>query len=318
MIDLNHLIAGSCAGLVSTTLLHPLDLVKVRWQVNESTKKVSLKDTLLYVKNSNGIKGLFSGLSSALIGSTTSIVVAGTFFVVLAIKRDVLMVTFFIGSILNGILSKVLKKVLNQERPSELDTIDMKLKPSDNGMPSSHAMSLGFIGTFTALALPITRIPILLYVIISLKYRIDTNLHTKNQILVGLILGMFNGGVWNLLCDATSNPFGISLTSIIAETGVFNTQTGQFPIQLLLIPAIVGALVVGSVERRISEWMKKSKDMSSDYKMALKKAQSRTNAIVGTLEYVSTDRMGMLEKAEFMKSLLFSLNLGGEGEVKAD
>ena len=71
---------------------------------------------------------------------------------------------------------------------------------------------------------------------------------------------MFNGGVWNLLCDTTSNPLGISLTSIIAETGVFNTQTGQFPFQLLLIPAIVGALVVGSVERRISEWIKKSKN----------------------------------------------------------
>ena len=85
------------------------------------------------------------------IGGSTSIVVSGSFFVALAYYRDALMITFFIGSIGNAVLGKVLKRILNQERPSELDTVDMKLKPSDKGMPSSHAMSLGFIGTFTGL-----------------------------------------------------------------------------------------------------------------------------------------------------------------------
>ncbi len=56
--------------------------------------------------------------------------VAITFFVFLAVKRDALMVSFFIGAINNGILSKVLKKLLNQERPAEISET-VKDKPSD-------------------------------------------------------------------------------------------------------------------------------------------------------------------------------------------
>ena len=68
-----------------------------------------------------------------IIGSTTSAVVAGTFYCILAYKRDALMVSFFIGAISNGILSKVLKKILDQERPAELKESELNLPPSDNG-----------------------------------------------------------------------------------------------------------------------------------------------------------------------------------------
>jgi hypothetical protein len=44
------------------------------------------------------------------IGATTSTVVSLTFFAFLAIQRDAFMVSFFIGSILNAISSKVLKR----------------------------------------------------------------------------------------------------------------------------------------------------------------------------------------------------------------
>lgn len=73
-----------------------------------------------------------SSLNNAVlsIGSTTSMFVAITFFVLLAVKRDALMVSFFIGAINNGILSKVLKKLLNQERPAEISET-VKDKPSD-------------------------------------------------------------------------------------------------------------------------------------------------------------------------------------------
>lgn len=192
-----------------------------------------------------------------LIGKTTSILVAGTFFIVLAYKRDALMVSFFIGAISNGILSKILKKVLKQERPAELDTTDMVVKPSDNGMPSSHAMSLGFIGTFTALMLPWTRIPIILYVIISLLYRIETNLHSEDQIIVGLILGTLNGALWKMFCTG-NNPWNINIIDLVSQS-ILNEQ-GLLPLPLLLVPALIGALVVGSVERRISGWIQKIKN----------------------------------------------------------
>ena len=81
------------------------------------------------------------------IGSTTSMVVSLSFFSVLAYKRDAFMVTFFLGSILNGIMSKVLKTIINQERPvSTISTTSITsqqhavyssvIKPSDKGMPS--------------------------------------------------------------------------------------------------------------------------------------------------------------------------------------
>ena len=47
------------------------------------------------------------------IGSTTSIVVAGTVYVVLCYKRDALLLSFWLGAIGNAIFGKILKKVLN-------------------------------------------------------------------------------------------------------------------------------------------------------------------------------------------------------------
>ena len=126
----------------------------------------------------------------SLIGKSTSAAVALTFFAVLAYRRDALMVTFFIGAIGNGIAGKILKRLLDQDRPEELELNgDIKLKPGDKGMPSSHAMSLGFICTFTALGIPWTAVPLLIYVILSLYYRVKANLHTFEQIVVGLVFG---------------------------------------------------------------------------------------------------------------------------------
>jgi dolichyldiphosphatase len=180
------------------------------------------------------------------IGSTTSMTVAALFFAALAYKRDALMVSFFIGAISNGILSKVLKKLLNQKRPSDISVI-VKEQPSDNGMPSSHAMSLGFIGMFTGLTLPQTHIPILCYVAISLYYRVQTQLHTKEQVAVGLMVGMMNGAIWRYLC---SN----SVMDWVSNT-LLNSEK-LLPYPLLVVPAVVGVIVVGSFERRIKKWIK--------------------------------------------------------------
>jgi dolichyldiphosphatase len=189
------------------------------------------------------------------IGKTTSMVVAGTFFAVLAYQRDALMLCFFLGAILNGILSKVLKKLVNQERPEVLLLDEQALPPSDNGMPSSHAMSLGFICTFTALQLPYTTIPLLLYVFISLWYRVETKLHTLDQVLVGLVLGTLDSFLWRSLCFGT-NPFFNNRINIMdwVTSNLLNEQ-GVMPIYALTVPAIVGALVVGSVERRIQRFL---------------------------------------------------------------
>ena len=191
-----------------------------------------------------------------MVGSTTSMVVAGTFMGVLAYQRDALMVSFWIGSISNGILSKVLKKLINQERPEDLSET-ITLKPSDGGMPSSHAMSLGFIGTFTALHLPSwTILPIGLYTGLSLVYRVQTNLHTWPQIIVGLVVGTSNALVWNSFSHGT-NPFNIHVMQWVSQNLLVD---GKLPLPLLAIPALVGLVVVGSFERRIGRWISKRKE----------------------------------------------------------
>ena len=200
-------------------------------------------------------RGIFRTVFDA-VGSTTSIVVSGTYFVVLAYQRDALMVSFFIGSISNAVLGKVMKKILNQERPQDLNTEHLVVKPSDGGMPSSHAMSLGFIGTFTGLTLPWTQVPILVYSAVSLAYRVTTKLHTWEQISVGFVLGSTNGAIWRHLCDGR-NPFHINIMDMVSTTLL--SEVGVLPWPYLAVPALVGAIVVGSVERRISGWYKKIK-----------------------------------------------------------
>jgi membrane-associated phospholipid phosphatase len=197
------------------------------------------------------------------IGASTSLVVSGTFFAALAYYRDALMVSFFIGSIGNAILGKVLKRILNQERPAELDTVEMKLKPSDMGMPSSHAMSLGFIGTFTALCIgiPVIQWIILFYSLVSLWYRIDSKLHTWQQIAVGFVLGSANGGIWQWLCQ-DNNISGFSVTELVRQY-LMNDQ-GVLPWTLLIVPALVGAIVVGSIERRLAGWLKRPQKQKMD------------------------------------------------------
>jgi membrane-associated phospholipid phosphatase len=212
------------------------------------------------------------------IGATTSTVVSLTFFAFLAIQRDAFMVSFFIGSILNAISSKVLKRVINQSRPHEegkkeaedkdsmssssssssarsVPILSPPSKPSDNGMPSSHAMSLGFIGTFTALTVPWTLGPLFVYALISLIYRVHTKLHTWEQVVVGAVVGTLNGYAWKTLCEGGEQltPWNINILTWVTNH-VLNEQ-GILPWYTLTIPAVVGLVVVGSFERRIESFL---------------------------------------------------------------
>ena len=202
----------------------------------------------------------------AKIGSTTSSVVAGTFFLVLAYQRDSFMMTFFIGSILNGVASKILKKVLNVQRPEGYEGTG--IKPSDGGMPSSHAMSLGFIGTYcviqtiSKLGLGLqsgaVSIGLVAYAAVSLIYRVQCKLHTRDQIIVGLIFGISNSFLWHSLAFG-QNPYLPNISIMEFVSANILPSSGIMPIQYLAIPALVGAAVVGSFERRISLWLKNRK-----------------------------------------------------------
>eukprot|EP00121_Abeoforma_whisleri_P016163 Awhi_evm1s14842 len=194
----------------------------------------------------------------SIIGSSSSTVVSTVFFLTLTYRRDALLVSFFLGAICNGISSKVLKKIINQKRPPEQRKTDTCThKPSDGGMPSSHGMSLGFIGMFTSLCLPFwTHFFLWFYVSISLLYRVQANLHTWLQVVVGVTLGSFNGWIWWSLCMNDKNPLEIQITYHVSY---LLDKDGLLPQRLLIVPAIVGVLIVGSFERRIPQWMANNK-----------------------------------------------------------
>ena len=203
------------------------------------------------------------------VGSTASIFVSLTFFLFLAAFRNASIITFFIGSIYNGILAKVLKLLIDQNRPDNINE-GIKDKPNDKGMPSSHAMSLGFIGTGTAIAMPVLTIPLVVYVCVCLYYRIQMNLHTREQILVGLVVGSkfyfclfhafshiktaLNSFFWQSLSHGTFpllpqiNILQMVSTNLLPASGIL-------PIKYLTIPIIIGAAVVGSIERKIAKFI---------------------------------------------------------------
>mmetsp|Transcript_8214 Transcript_8214/g.24610 ORF Transcript_8214/g.24610 Transcript_8214/m.24610 type:complete len:296 (+) Transcript_8214:140-1027(+) len=67
-----HSAAGVIAGACSTTLLYPLDLVKVRFQADTSAKLPSVVGMVSRVARAEGARALFAGLTPALLGSALS------------------------------------------------------------------------------------------------------------------------------------------------------------------------------------------------------------------------------------------------------
>lgn len=162
-----------------------------------------------------------------------------------------------------GILSKVLKKLVNQSRPPDREMRDdswLSVEPSDGGMPSSHAMSLGFIGMFAWFALnalPLVQLSLIAYTAVCLIYRVHAKLHTWNQVTVGLVVGCCNGAAWWHLCHGTM--FHLERFNMLTWVSDHLLVNGLLPWHFLVVPAALGLLVVGSFERRISRWMKSPK-----------------------------------------------------------
>jgi len=223
--------------------------------------------------------------ATTVIGKSASSLVSLSFFLLLSTQRDAVTTTLFIGSILNAISGKILKKIINHDRPAELELSDkVKLKPSDGGMPSSHAMSLSFIGTVILFGVIVPAATtsavgggsanvmsvsagalIVIYSAIALRYRVRDHLHTLDQIIVGYGLGLFNAIAW-LKFAVNSNTDSVGPVVSMVQQYLISSETNQFPIVGLLVPILVGVLVVGSFERRIGVWLKERKE-GEDKKM---------------------------------------------------
>ena len=70
-----HLAAGVSGGLISTCVLHPLDLLKIRFAVNEDQWKLSRSSRPSYLPSAvaivrgEGLRGLYQGLTPNMIGA---------------------------------------------------------------------------------------------------------------------------------------------------------------------------------------------------------------------------------------------------------
>jgi solute carrier family 25 folate transporter 32 len=65
-VQLRHMIAGMSGGVVSTLLLHPLDLLKIRFAVNDGTagkqQYSSLGQAVRHIIQVEGLQGLYRGV----------------------------------------------------------------------------------------------------------------------------------------------------------------------------------------------------------------------------------------------------------------
>ncbi|XP_060813522.1 mitochondrial folate transporter/carrier [Bombus pascuorum] len=69
-----HLVAGISGGVVSTLMLHPLDLIKTRFAVSDGHSRVgpqykSLKSAVVQIVKTEGVKGLYRGVTPNVLGS---------------------------------------------------------------------------------------------------------------------------------------------------------------------------------------------------------------------------------------------------------
>ncbi|XP_028774614.1 lipid phosphate phosphatase epsilon 1, chloroplastic [Neltuma alba] len=119
-------------------------------------------------------------------------------------RHDAESLWFAAGSILNAVFSVVLKRILNQERPSTLK--------SDPGMPSTHGQSIFFFVAFAILSsiewlglsgssVTISGLAVVLGSYFS-YLRVSQQLHTASQVVVGAIIGSIDSVLWYWLWNA--------------------------------------------------------------------------------------------------------------------
>ncbi|TKW41135.1 hypothetical protein SEVIR_1G293800v4 [Setaria viridis] len=151
--------------------------------------------------------------------------VAGCFAFVALWKHDAEVIWILLGAVTNSLLSVVLKKLLNHERPSALR--------SDPGMPSSHAQSIFYGATILVLSLYyfigtnyLTLIlgPAALSMAAYLSWlRVSQRLHTLNQIMVGAGVGSAFGALWfvlwhSLVQEAFASSLLVRITVILGSS----------------------------------------------------------------------------------------------------
>eukprot|EP00899_Mesostigma_viride_P022458 jgi/Mesvir1/3397/Mv25886-RA.1 len=143
------------------------------------------------------------------INQSTKYAVASTAFVILLYQHDVAGCWWFVGSAVNVALCKAIKVTVNQSRPAAA-------RKRDPGMPSSHASSLGYLGTYLALSIleiygtsgsALAAATVIEAMAAFLTWlRVELGYHTWPQVLVGGALGSLTAVLWKQLGDTRVLP----------------------------------------------------------------------------------------------------------------
>lgn len=75
-VKYEHLVAGVTAGATSTLILHPLDLIKIRFSVNDGTnlhpQYGGIRGAFTRILRTEGVRGLYGGVTANLAGSASA------------------------------------------------------------------------------------------------------------------------------------------------------------------------------------------------------------------------------------------------------
>jgi len=129
-------------------------------------------------------------------------------------KKPNYMIYYIIGFLFDGLTNLLLKGIIKQPRPFiNVDTYNLALMHLRRfmfkdgilfdlyGMPSGHSQSVMFSTTFMMLVLR-NKLVASLYLFISLitlYQRVEKNMHTIPQVLVGALFGVCTGGLFYYL-----------------------------------------------------------------------------------------------------------------------
>lgn len=68
-VKYEHLVAGISGGVVSTLILHPLDLLKIRFAVDYGDRSTGVKQAFQKIIRSEGMSGLYKGVTPNTVGA---------------------------------------------------------------------------------------------------------------------------------------------------------------------------------------------------------------------------------------------------------
>lgn len=191
-------------------------------------------DTMGYTAKDETVLQQPKGFFNA-VGLSSKFFVSGIATIVLYLTNSWVPLYYIFASVINGVISKVLKMIIRQPRP-------IKSGKEGYGMPSSHTQAFFFF--FTVVALNSFRflryelsvalsLSILCYSCMASYWRVVANVHTFSQTLVGAVVGVAFGAF------ISQNE-----ASLISILGPMTQGSTGVPLPAKVCISTMGALVI--------------------------------------------------------------------------